>query len=268
LSRDGLDGFADAILTTDTHAKTASQAVPAENDQTAQVVGVAKGSGMIHPDLATMLAFLITDGRSTKALHLTLRSTVDDSFHCMTVDGDTSPNDTVLLWTSEQHWVRPVMNEHGLEERDDLEDGLRTVAQNLSRQVAADGEGATRLITVQVRGAMSDVDATHVGRFIATSPLVKTAIYGKDPNWGRVLSAACCAGVTLNMENIRVWIGDLVLYSEGQPHPEHEAKASEHLANSKEVTVGVDLGAGPYDVDVWTCDLSQDYVRINADYRT
>ncbi len=268
LTTAGLDDFATAILTTDTVTKTAVATATAEGGETVRVTGVAKGSGMVHPDLATMLAFLITDGRSTKNLNLTLRNLTDDSFHCMTVDGDTSPNDTVLLWTAEQHWVRPVLNEQGLEVSDELDDALLNVAQDLSRKMAADGEGATRLVTVQVRGALSAADAAHVGRCIATSPLVKTAIFGADPNWGRILSAACTAGVNLDFEKMRVWIGDLDLYSTGQPHPENEAPAGQHLKDSKEVLVGVDLGAGPYDADVWTCDLSADYVRINAHYRT
>jgi len=268
LSVDGLGDFATAILTTDTCAKTAAATAAAEEEQTVQVCGIAKGSGMVHPDLATMLAFLLTDGRSTKNLNLNLRSAADDSFHCMTVDGDTSPNDTVLLWSSERHWVRPVMNAHGLEESDALDDALLNVAQDLSRKIAADGEGATRMVTVQVRGAMSDVDAAHVGRFIASSPLVKTAIHGGDPNWGRILSAACTAGVHLEFENLRVWIGDSELYAGGKPNPENEAAASQHLQDNKEVIVGVDLGAGPYDADIWTCDLSADYVGINAHYRT
>ncbi|MHC4516846.1 MAG: bifunctional glutamate N-acetyltransferase/amino-acid acetyltransferase ArgJ [Planctomycetota bacterium] len=268
LAADGLDDFATAILTTDTRTKTATAAATAEDGKTVQVTGIAKGSGMVHPDLATMLAFLITDGHSTRNLNMTLRNVVDDSFHCMTVDGDTSPNDTVLLWSTERHWVRPVRDAQGLERSDDLDDALLHVAQDLSRQIAADGEGATRLVTVQVRGALSAEDAAHVGRFIATSALVKTAIHGGDPNWGRILSAACTAGVNLQFENLRVWIGESELYADGKPHPENEAAASQHLKNDKEVTVGVDLGAGPYDADVWTCDLSADYVGINAHYRT
>jgi glutamate N-acetyltransferase/amino-acid N-acetyltransferase len=256
LSADGLDDFAAAILTTDTCPKTATATAAAENGATLTVTGIAKGSGMIHPDLATMLAFLLTDGRSTESLDLTLRSVADDSFHCMTVDGDTSPNDTVLLWSTER------------EQGGALDTALLEVARDLSRKIAADGEGATRLVTVQVRGAIGAVEAAHAGRFIATSPLVKTAIHGRDPNWGRILSAACTAGVYLEFAKLRVWIGDADLYSEGQPHPENEAAANQHLMDHNEVTVGVDLGAGPYDADVWTCDLSADYVGINAHYRT
>lgn len=262
LSVDGLEDFATSILTTDTCTKTAHDTATAEDGTAVQVCGIAKGSGMIHPDLATMLVFLLTDGRSTKNLNLILRSIADDSFHCMTVDGDTSPNDTILLWSREAHWVRPVL------ESDALDDALLKVCQDLSRQIAADGEGAARLVTVQVRGAGSAVDAAHVGRFIATSPLVKTAIHGLDPNWGRILSAACTAGVTIEVERLRVWIGEAELYSQGEPHPENEAAASQHLRENKEVVVGVDLGAGPYDADVWTCDLSADYVGINAHYRS
>src|SRR5690606_1242216 len=134
--------------------------------------------------------------------------------------------------------------------------------------IARDGEGATRLVTVQVRGAASESEAARVGRTIATSPLVKTAVYGRDPNWGRILSAAGRSGARIDIARARVWIGPVDVYRDGVPHPEHEPAAHAHLAEQEEVVLGVDLAVGPFEADVWTCDLGPDYVAINADYRS
>ena len=264
---DGIDSFAEAIMTTDTVAKVATGTVTATEGETVHITGVAKGSGMIHPDMATMLAFLLTDGRSIADLQMGLSALADWSFHRVTVDGDTSPNDTVLLWTANRHWCRPEKDEHGIEVLP-LENELRRVSEVLSRKIAADGEGATRLVTIQVRGAMGDADTLDAGRFIATSPLVKTAVFGCDPNWGRILSAAATSGITIDVAKAKVWIGEHELFSDGTPHPENEAAARDYMEQSKEVVLGIDLGMGPFDGDVWTCDLSDEYVRINADYRT
>jgi glutamate N-acetyltransferase / amino-acid N-acetyltransferase len=265
---DGVSEFAEAILTTDTKTKIASGSLTSTDGVAVQVCGVAKGSGMIHPDMATMLAFLITDGRSQTDPGLGLRALADRSFHCVTVDGDTSPNDTVVLWTANRHWCRPVKDEHGMADVHPLDDELTRVSQDLSRQIAADGEGATRLVTIQIEGAMSEADALDAGRFVATSPLVKTAVFGRDPNWGRILSAAASSGLPINMKNVGIRIGDAVLYAEGTPHPENEPAARSHMEASEEVRIGINLGMGPYTAEVWTCDLTDAYIRINADYRT
>ena len=134
--------------------------------------------------------------------------------------------------------------------------------------IARDGEGASRLVTVQIKGARADQDTLDVGRFIATSPLVKTAICGRDPNWGRILSAAATSGFPIDIANARVWIGEFDLFSNGEPHPENEAAASEYLSANDAVVIGVDLGTGPFEGEVWSCDLTRDYVSINADYRS
>ncbi len=243
--------FARAVMTTDTHAKLESERAAAG----ARVTGVAKGAGMIHPNMATMLGFLTTDAELAAPAEL-LRRVVDRTFHRITIDGDTSPNDTVVLWGSGRAGAADV-------ERELIEVGAR-----LGRQIAADGEGATRLVTVRVSGAASDADAALVGRVIATSPLVKTAIAGRDPNWGRILSAAGRAGVPIDVQNARVFIGRETLYEDGRPFPEREHEAWRHLNEEREVTIGVDLGVGDGTAEVWTCDLTADYVRINADYRT
>jgi glutamate N-acetyltransferase/amino-acid N-acetyltransferase len=214
-----------------------------------------------------MLGFLLTDGRSPADLGMGLQALADDSFHRVTVDGDTSPNDTLLLWTAARHWCRPTRDRHGVDVYP-LEQELTAVSRRLSRIIARDGEGATKLVTVQVKGALSDLDTLEVGRFIATSPLVKTAIYGRDPNWGRILSSAGTSGVAMNIDKARVWIGDFDMFSGGVPHPENEAGASDFMVASDEIVIGVDLGMGPFEGEAWTCDMSPAYVTINADYRS
>jgi glutamate N-acetyltransferase/amino-acid N-acetyltransferase len=252
-STDGAMDFARAIMTTDTYPK-ARHATTAGHAAT----GFCKGSGMIHPNMATMLGFLLTDGaiadgQATEAL---LRRAADRSFHRVTVDGDTSPNDTLVLLAS------------GARDGRDLEATVTHLSQDLARMLAADGEGATRLCTIEVRGARTEAEAAHVGRVIATSPLVKTAVAGRDPNWGRILSAAGRAGVAFPAELARVWVGTADVYSGGNPHPENEPRAHRHLVEDTLVTLGVDLAVGAAGADVWTCDFTKDYVQINADYRS
>lgn len=252
-SADGFERFARAIMTTDTRQKIVERTGDGWS-----LVGCAKGAGMIHPDMATMLAFALTDaGLPSDPLTL-LRASADRSFQRLTIDGDTSPNDTVLLWGSGRTEV----------DGEELEGVVTGAYQELCRAIAADGEGATRLITVRVTSASSEAEATHVGRLIATSPLVKTAVTGRDPNWGRILAAAGRAGLPLDLERVVVSIGDAVLYADGRPHPECEPQAHRHLADETEVTLGIDLARGRASAEVWTCDLTREYVTINAEYRT
>jgi glutamate N-acetyltransferase/amino-acid N-acetyltransferase len=253
---DGGPGFARAIMTTDTFPKTAAATFGADGGS-ARVRGFAKGAGMIHPDMATLLAFVIADAAPNADLGALLGRAADRSFHRVTVDGDTSPNDTLLLWAGGQGCSGPV-----------FEQAVTAVGRELARSIARDGEGASRLITVQVRGAENEEAAVRVGRTIATSPLVKTAVAGRDPNWGRILSAAGRAGVPFDPERARVWVGASEVYARGVPHPEREREASLHLREQREVLLGVDLGRGSAEAEVWTCDFTADYVQINADYRT
>lgn len=255
-SPDGALDFARAIMTTDSYPKV----VAARGDSAAETTGFAKGSGMIHPDMATMLGFLVTNGRTgdARATAAMLQRVADRTFHRATVDGDTSPNDTLILLASGRAAVEPA----------EVEAQLTAVGRQLARRLAADGEGASRLVTIQVRGARTEGEAAHVGRVIATSPLVKTAVAGLDPNWGRILSAAGRAGVEFAAERARVWVGPADVYSGGRPHPENEPEAHRHLVGETEVVLGVDLGVGLAEAEVWTCDLTKDYVQINADYRT
>ena len=190
LACDAAENFARAIMTTDTVPKLAARTVG-----DARILGVAKGSGMIHPDMATMLAFLTTDARLPDDRDQLLATLCDRSFHRTTIDGDTSPNDTVLLWGT------------GRSAADDVAPALEATAVELARAIARDGEGATCLVTVRVTGAPDEAAATLVAKTIATSPLTKTAVHGRDPNWGRILSAAARAGVAFDPERARVWIG-------------------------------------------------------------
>lgn len=253
-SRDGAMAFARAIMTTDTYPKAVHHPAAA-----GAVTGFAKGSGMIHPNMATMLGFLLTDGLPAGSATVDLLQRVAErSFHRTTVDGDTSPNDTLMLLAAgTSHAPGPT-----------VEQTLTRVSQSLARTIAADGEGATRLVTVQIRGARDESEAATVGRVVATSPLVKTAVAGRDPNWGRILSAAGRAGVRFPAERARVWVGPADVYSGGRPHPENEPLAHRHLVDEVEIVLGVDLAVGDAAADVWTCDFTADYVQINADYRS
>ena len=248
---EGLADFARAIMTTDTRPK-----VEAALTSGCSVVGAAKGSGMIHPDMATMLGFLMTDAALGPEPQGLLQRVVDRSFHRTTVDGDTSPNDTVLLMGSGQA-------ARGLDEG-----AVTGVAQRLARAIAADGEGATRLVTIRVAGAPDEAAAAQVGRTIATSPLVKTAVAGRDPNWGRIVAAAARAGVPFDPDGATLFVGPAQVYALGTPHPEAEEEAWRHLAEEAEVVLDLDLGTGDAEATVWTCDLTSEYVRINAEYRT
>jgi glutamate N-acetyltransferase/amino-acid N-acetyltransferase len=254
-SSDGALDFARAIMTTDTYPK----AMCLRSDA-GTATGFAKGSGMIHPNMATMLGFLLTDGRAgdARSTAAMLQRLADRSFHRVTVDGDTSPNDTLFLLASGKVRGEPAA----------VEANLTSLGQRLARTIAADGEGATRLLTIEVRGARSEAEAAHVGRVIATSPLVKTAIAGRDPNWGRILSAAGRAGVQFPADKARVWVGPADVYSGGRPHPENEPQGHAHMLEMQEVLLGIDLAVGKAAADVWTCDFTKDYVQINADYRS
>jgi glutamate N-acetyltransferase / amino-acid N-acetyltransferase len=255
----GGEDFARAIMTTDTGPKTAD----ATSESGATVTGFAKGSGMIHPDMATMLAFLLVDGAdgpsdpnptSGSSQRELLRRVTDRTFHCTTVDGDTSPNDTVLLW--------------GRGAGPGLEDALTAVARRLARSIAADGEGATRLVTIHVTGGRDEAEATRIGRAVAVSPLVKTAIAGRDPNWGRIVSAACSAGIPVDPDRMTLAIGGSVVYRCGRPLPAAEPAAHAHLTEQREVEMALDLGIGTASSEVWTCDFTAEYVEINAHYRS
>jgi glutamate N-acetyltransferase/amino-acid N-acetyltransferase len=251
-----------AIMTTDTKPKTAQASVTL-GGRTVRIAGFAKGSGMIHPRMATMLAVIATDAALAPAeAQAALGRAANRSFNRISVDGDTSTNDTVLLLAS---GVSGVRIEGG--ERAGFDAALSDVCVSLARQIARDGEGATRLVEVTVSGAATEEAAHTVADAIARSPLVKTAIHGGDPNWGRLIAVAGRAGVAFELERAAVSIGSTVLFKNGRPHDELAPQAAENL-KGKDIAVAVSLGAGSASSTVWTCDLSAEYVRINADYRT
>jgi glutamate N-acetyltransferase/amino-acid N-acetyltransferase len=263
LSIDGSAAAARAIMTTDPFPK--SCAVTVEGPSGAITVGgMAKGSGMIEPRMATMLGYLTTDVKiEPVVLAGALRRIVDETFNAITVDGECSTNDCVFALASGRSAVEVT--------RDDdptLLDALRSVAGHLAREIVRGGEGATKLVTVQVTGAASHGDAWLAVRTIANSPLVKTAIHGGDPNWGRLIAAAGRSGAAFELERASVSIGQVPLFVHGVPYDERADEAAGVLG-AKEVLVTVDLGTGGrHEATMWTCDFSAEYVRINAEYRT
>ena len=262
LGADQGSAAARAIMTTDPFSKEASTEITI-GGQSVRIGGMAKGSGMIDPMMATMLAFVTTDAAMAPALvDRALREAVDDSFNAITVDGDSSTNDTVVLLANGVSRVE--IDDHSYRT---FVDGLRAVCRELALGIVRGGEGATKVVTVTVTGAATAADARRCAKAIANSLLVKTAIHGGDPNWGRLIAVAGRAGVEFELDGAVVTIGPIVLFKNGAPHDEAAPAAAEYL-KGKEITVGVHLGAGASSSTVWTCDLSAEYVRINADYRT
>ncbi len=263
LSTDGGDSAALAIMTTDTFPKSIAAALDTSGG-TITVGGMAKGAGMIEPRMATMLGYLTTDAAvEPRVLAEALKHVVGLTFNAITVDGECSTNDTVFLLASGRSGVSIT---DPLDPR--LIDPLMHVAQHLAREIVRGGEGATKLVTVRVTGAASEGDAWLAARTIANSPLVKTAIHGGDPNWGRLIGAAGRSGAEFDLNRASVSVGDVAVFVEGVPHDERTPDA-EKVMQQSEVTVTVDLGTGgAHTATMWTCDFSAEYVRINAEYRT
>jgi len=263
LASDGGANAARAIMTTDPFPKEV--AVEITTDAGAfRIGGIAKGSGMIEPLMATMLGVVTTDAAvEPHVLQRALAAVTDVTFNAITVDGECSTNDCVFAIANGASGV-------SLGEKDFavLVEALRLVCEPLAIGIVRGGEGATKLVTVEVTGAATDVEAKRAARAIANSPLVKTAVHGADPNWGRLVAVAGRAGVDFNLDRARVRIGDVELFAGGRPFDERSAEASSHL-QQREVSLRVDLGtAGNGRARMWTCDLSADYVKINAEYRT
>ena len=253
---------AQAIMTTDPFPKE-SCATVAIGGKTVTIGGTAKGSGMIGPNMATMLAFVTTDAAVPAALlQRALVEVADDTFNAITVDGDTSTNDTLMLLASGASGVTI-----GDAEYPAFVQVLGAVCLELALGIVRGGEGATKLVTVTVSGAASSAEARTTAMAIANSLLVKTAIHGGDPNWGRLLAVAGRAGVAFEQSRAKVTIGSIVLFENGRPYDDRAPEAAEYL-KATDVSVGVDMGAGSAASTVWTCDLSAEYVKINAEYRT
>ena len=263
LSRGAHLDAAQAIMTTDIVPKEAAVRVATPRG-TFTIGGMVKGAGMVEPNLATMLGFLTTDAAvEPAALDAALREAARDTFNAITVDGEPSTNDAVFLLANGASGVAV-----DGETLPAFAAGLRELCAGLAREIVRGGEGATKLVTVRVSGAASDEEARRTARLIANSPLVKTAIHGGDPNWGRIVAVAGRAGVAFDPDRAAVRIGRVTLYDGETVFAEREPAAAEHL-KGHEVEVAVDLGVGGAGAaTAWTCDLSADYVRINADYRT
>lgn len=257
------DDVACAIMTTDLVPKTASAEVKLRRG-TVQVAGMTKGSGMIHPQMATTLGFVLTDALLTPArLDLMLRRTVAHSYNRLSVDGDTSTNDTLVLLANGASGVRPDASE-----LPKVEEAIGEVMESLAQAIARDGEGARKLVTIEVTGAPGEEAAVRIARAIANSPLVKTAIAGSDPNWGRILSAAGNAGVAFDPGRTDVVMQGVTVCRAGLAAPFSEAELKKKL-DAAECTIRLSIrGKGKGTARFWTCDLTEGYIRINASYRT
>lgn len=262
---DAAERFNEAILTTDTINKRACFQTTIDG-KTITFGGAAKGSGMIHPNMATMLAFLTTDANIEPVwLQKALNQVIDVTFNRITVDGDTSTNDTVVVMASGLANNSTLTDTHP--EWDRFITALKTTCEHLAKKIARDGEGATKLIEVQVKGAMNDEDAGKVAKSIVGSDLVKSAIYGTDANWGRIICATGYSGANINPDTIDISIGEIQTLKDGMPIPFSEEDATQYLA-TENIMIYVDLHVGDGFGKAWGCDLTYDYVRINAGYRT
>ena len=267
LGPDCSDDVAKAIMTTDTVQKVSSTKLIIQGKEV-NIYGMAKGSGMIMPNMATMLAFVVTDADiSREQLHDTLVETTDRTFNRITVDGDTSTNDMVLVMANGR------AGNHAIDGSDpravsDFSDALGLVMKELALQIVQDGEGATKTITINVTGAANDADAEKIARTVANSNLVKTAFFGEDANWGRIIAAMGRAGVIFDQEKVSIAFGDITMVENGLGlGAEVESRATKIL-KEKTFTVSISLHEGSGEAEMYTCDFSLDYVKINADYRS
>ncbi len=257
-----------AIMTTDTVPKAASREGKVGENHVVRATGIAKGAGMIHPNMATMLGFIACDAKVAQpVLQLLTQEVADMSFNSITVDGDTSTNDSFVIMAT---------GRNGQSEIDNIADPryqqLKTLlgglALELAQAIVRDGEGATKFITIDVQHAASREDARKVAYAIAHSPLVKTAFFASDPNLGRLLAAIGYSGVEVNTDVLKMWLGDVLVAAEGGRAASYTEEAGQRVMNQAEITVRVDLASGSEQATVYTCDLSHDYVSINADYRS
>jgi glutamate N-acetyltransferase/amino-acid N-acetyltransferase len=260
-----VDQFERAILTTDTSTKHVGVELEIDG-KIVSIGGAAKGSGMIHPNMATMLAFITTDADiAQEELCSALKEVTNKTFNMITVDGDTSTNDMVLVLANGLAQNQQLTKEH--KDWQLFVEGLEIVSQELAKQIARDGEGATKLVEVHVKGALNDESAQAIGKSIIGSSLVKTAIFGTDPNWGRIVCAIGYSGQFLDPNQVKVSLGPIIVVDNGLPVAFDEAEAKEYL-EQENVHIFVELNQGPGQAVCWGCDLSYDYVRINASYRT
>ena len=264
LTEAAIEGAAQAIMTTDTFPKGAAATVQGEGG-VINIAGIAKGSGMIAPDMATMLVYIFTDAKISAAnLQKMVSRNVDATFNSITVDSDTSTSDTLLIAATGKSDAAEVKGAVAKA----FETALHGVMRNLALQVVRDGEGATKLVEVRVTGAASDEDAAKVAFAIANSPLVKTAVAGQDPNWGRIVAAIGKSGAAAERDKLTIRFGDILVARNGWRNPDYKEDDGAAYMLQPELVLAVDLGLGKAKRSVWTCDLTARYIEINADYRS
>jgi glutamate N-acetyltransferase/amino-acid N-acetyltransferase len=262
LDKGAIASAARAIMTTDTFPKGASAEVLIDG-KSVKIAGIAKGSGMIAPDMATMLVYIFTDAASDRSyLQAILSDLTDVTFNCITVDSDTSTSDTLLLAATGASGVK-VDSTTSI-----FRDALHGVMLDLGHQVVRDGEGATKFVEIAVTGAASQADAKTHAMAIANSPLIKTAIAGEDPNWGRVVMAIGKSGAAADRDLLTIRFGDILVAQDGWVSPSYDEAAAAAYMKGQTVRISVDLGLGEGEATVWTCDLTHGYIDINADYRS
>ncbi len=267
LAPDGISMAARAIMTTDTFPKGASAVIDVDG-QPVKIAGIAKGSGMIAPDMATMLVYIFTDATIAQPLlQKTLSELTDLSFNAITVDGDTSTSDTLLMAATGKSPAAPIKNMRSKAYKA-FRAALSDVMLNLAHQVVRDGEGATKFVEVAVTGAASDADARKIAMAIANSPLVKTAIAGEDPNWGRIVMAVGKSGAAADRDRLSIRFGDIVVAANGWVSPDYKEADGAAYMKQQDLVIGVEIGLGSGASRVWTCDLTHRYIDINADYRS
>ncbi|QWE16826.1 bifunctional glutamate N-acetyltransferase/amino-acid acetyltransferase ArgJ [Polynucleobacter sp. AP-Nino-20-G2] len=258
---------AEAIMTTDTQPKATSTSVDTPAGQIA-ITGICKGAGMIHPNMATMLGFIATDaGFAPGLLGKLTQEIADQSFNAITIDGDTSTNDSFIIMATGQSSVQIQSTEDP--SYSVVKTALIALARKLAQMIVRDGEGATKLITIDVQGGKTEAECRLVAEAIAHSPLVKTAFFASDPNLGRILAAIGYAGIAdLDVNKVQMWLGDVWVAKDGGRNPSYQEADGQRVMQAAEITVKIDLGRGSAQQTMWTCDLSHDYVSINADYRS
>ncbi len=267
LNEGELEMAARAIMTTDTFPKGASAIIDGDGGPI-RIAGIAKGSGMIAPDMATMLVYIFTDAKiSAGNLQKLLARNMDATFNAITVDSDTSTSDALILAATGKSKAAPITDLRGAVAKT-FEAALAEVMRDLAHQVVRDGEGATKFVEVRVTGAVSAADARKVGMAIANSPLVKTAIAGEDPNWGRIVMAVGKSGAVANRDKLSIWFGDLPMATKGWRSPDYSEDQAALYMKGQDILIRVDLGVGRASDRVWTCDLTHRYIDINADYRS
>ena len=261
LSPGKLKGAAEAIMTTDTFPKAAGAQIDIDGN-TVSITGIAKGSGMIAPDMATMLVYIFTDAKIAQPdLQKVVSAINDRTFNCITVDSDTSTSDTLIMAATGASNVDVTGDA-------DFAQALETLMRDLAHQVVRDGEGATKFVTVNVTGADSEPDAKRCALSIANSPLVKTAIAGEDPNWGRIVAAVGKSGAKADRDTLSISFGDIRVAENGWVSPSYAEEQGAAVMKHQDIAINVDLGVGTSDATVWTCDLTHGYITINADYRS